>query len=884
MSGSREKLRAVFLAFVMVLSVFGGTVALTGSTAATADTVQITSSTPASSGQAITFDAGVSNLNTDLQVYVDADENGDLGFGETKIEVPANAEEISVSDPGSSVTADAKSVAQVGSVNALIAEDTSGGDSTVTIAADSADSLTGGDNINTVTDIQNSETTRLGSTPSPSASVSGAPTQVSTFTFNVDINDDANLNEGEILLFGGSTLSGASTVGIAGEGTSGESGTTTFTIIANSAPSGGDAVHRVDTNIDDTSDTNFDVNGDQTVFGSSNTVTDTITPTNADDSAIISVQQTSSLTPSGTNTPDASTNSFTIIEALAGTGDSSSQVNYEIGSGNSEQTLIFGNANNSVNLLQFQDATDDSAFSGSVTLKLPQGVTVNNSASDLNPNTVIGTGSLSGEINSVSVSNNNREVTIDLAASSDTGDKIRFTGGSLVVDVDPTQFNTRGGSDNFDLGAVQFDHSLGQVSIDNPDLFNANQLNPGTTITGSLSVNQNGQALSQSSSIDLDNVDAGAIGNGTAIEVRLNNGVTFDESIAGDDIVPAGTDIDGDNTDELNTSAVTVNGDTLTIPISDPVDSNDNTIDFDVGFDQGLSVDGGQLDASGNDLTPGDVIADIGDDSEPAIVDQTVADGNSPTTIDVARDQPADFDDNDDIDLITGFSGQSDTDQDIAGSSATEFGADESSITLTADGDLPEISSGNLIAISSDTTASTSDTFVIALEAGTSDSEIAVTGASQTSFSAGDNILVVDPAANVGSSTDTDLEINGGSQNIDSSDPIRFNTTGGAQDPNVNISIEATAVSNGPFQISDSSGSATLSSALTVNSPQVDLNPSNGDVNVLAGADARLVQDSSKNVEIDLTSASVPANTFINVTTNNSAVTFDALDVGEEVP
>ena len=71
MTGTAEKVRALFLAALMVFSVFGATVAFTGAAAATAANMSETSTGPYQPGDTVQFSTDVDDQSTDVQIWID---------------------------------------------------------------------------------------------------------------------------------------------------------------------------------------------------------------------------------------------------------------------------------------------------------------------------------------------------------------------------------------------------------------------------------------------------------------------------------------------------------------------------------------------------------------------------------------------------------------------------------------------------------------------------------------------------------------------------------------------------------------------------------------------------------------------------------------------
>ena len=73
MSGSRKKLRAVLLSFVMVTSIMGAGVAFSGSAAAAASGAQINSGQPVQGDQSVTLEFSAASTNDHI-IGIDADD------------------------------------------------------------------------------------------------------------------------------------------------------------------------------------------------------------------------------------------------------------------------------------------------------------------------------------------------------------------------------------------------------------------------------------------------------------------------------------------------------------------------------------------------------------------------------------------------------------------------------------------------------------------------------------------------------------------------------------------------------------------------------------------------------------------------------------------
>ncbi len=89
---SYEKLRAVFLSVLMIVSVFGTTIALSGGVAATAGNASTTTDGPYQPGDTVGFDVDVNagNSASDLQIWVDEDGDGTYSSGDTNKTVPSS--------------------------------------------------------------------------------------------------------------------------------------------------------------------------------------------------------------------------------------------------------------------------------------------------------------------------------------------------------------------------------------------------------------------------------------------------------------------------------------------------------------------------------------------------------------------------------------------------------------------------------------------------------------------------------------------------------------------------------------------------------------------------------------------------------------------------
>jgi surface glycoprotein (TIGR04207 family) len=81
----RESFRALFLTALMVVSVFGGTIAFAGGAAATVSEASIDGDSTVTPGTSVSITGDVNNDATDVQIYVDENQNGQYDDGERTV-------------------------------------------------------------------------------------------------------------------------------------------------------------------------------------------------------------------------------------------------------------------------------------------------------------------------------------------------------------------------------------------------------------------------------------------------------------------------------------------------------------------------------------------------------------------------------------------------------------------------------------------------------------------------------------------------------------------------------------------------------------------------------------------------------------------------------
>jgi hypothetical protein len=276
-------------------------------------------------------------------------------------------------------------------------------------------------------------------------------------------------------------------------------------------------------------------------------------------------------------------------QALSGGGNG--MVSYDIGT-SATQSIVAGSADQELNQIRIQDQSGGE-FSGLLTISMPDGVSINESASNLNLNTVT---TLDGTvtIDSVSVVNSGNDIEFDLSGTSSAGERIRIKPGALHVSTDGSTFDTGSATSGTSSLDVSVEHFSGTLNTDTDTGSNGlvtatspTTGNPGAT-GEALNINTDSQNLDDR--LQVSGIDQNEVGADTNLVLTVDGtGTTFDQSVDLTTVIGAsdGTeddlDVDGDGTDELDVANASITDTTLTVPVNNTITDN-NGFPYTVAF------------------------------------------------------------------------------------------------------------------------------------------------------------------------------------------------------------------------------------------------------------------------------------------------------------
>jgi hypothetical protein len=327
---------------------------------------------------------------------------------------------------------------------------------------------------------------------------------------------------------------------------------------------------------------------------------------------------------SANNQIDAAGTDVTLTSGSAALpGSTANDMKFQIDSDTTAE-VVAGSANETVGAITLKDDASNGqiAFASDITITLPQGVTVNQSASALNTQNIITSDGGGVEIDSVSVDNsdNQGEITLSTSGQSNPGEEILFKTGILVLNVDgdavdtSSQTGPSATSTNLDITVDNFQGEAPLSSAIDVRSTSATDPNGGVSIAaGADNIAGGGNGFSGQNDlvrIDKNNIintvegtDRSLIGNQTEIVYSLQpgTGVTFDTDNIGSSFLQD-TDIDdADTDDELDESGITVTEKQISVPVADAFEDNaDTTTTHDIDIENFVFETSG--DASNADL------------------------------------------------------------------------------------------------------------------------------------------------------------------------------------------------------------------------------------------------------------------------------------------
>ena len=234
-----------------------------------------------------------------------------------------------------------------------------------------------------------------------------------------------------------------------------------------------------------------------------------------------------------------------------------------------DQSLIDGSANQSLDRVAIQDDLGGALGGGETTLVLPDGVTVNESQSDITPFTNSSTLEVTGN----SVSADGSEITVTHTGNSQADEVLRVR--NIVVDVAPDTVNTDGASLDLtaETQAGTETYSGAFSNVYKPTLDATTEDVPLGAAGHTLDGNADDLAIDTGDpSLD------GQIGNQTTVTLFANesNGLTWDTSIDAASVVDT-----GNSGVDVDTDGIEVNANTITIPVESEAGQGAGQIVFD---------------------------------------------------------------------------------------------------------------------------------------------------------------------------------------------------------------------------------------------------------------------------------------------------------------
>jgi len=224
------------------------------------------------------------------------------------------------------------------------------------------------------------------------------------------------------------------------------------------------------------------------------------------------------------------------------------------------QTVIDGSANQSLDRISIQDDIGGAMGGGESNIVLPDGVTVNESQSDV----VAFTNSDTLDVTGVSVSADGNEITVTHDGNTEVDDVLRVR--DVVVDVAPD--TVAANANTLDLSA-----EIQAGSETYSDAFTVNKATLGGG-GGSVDLGSTQQTVALGS-VAVN--ELGTIGNQTTLTVYANesNGITFDESVDPTTVVSGTTGDIAVDSDNIEISATEI-----TIPISNEATAAGDSIEL----------------------------------------------------------------------------------------------------------------------------------------------------------------------------------------------------------------------------------------------------------------------------------------------------------------
>lgn len=373
----------------------------------------------------------------------------------------------------------------------------------------------------------------------------------------------------------------------------------------------------------------------------------------------------------------AETNSVKLSEPGSGPDNGEIQVSIDGGPVDNVNT---GSATQSLGLLTIKDLTDTGALADRTKITLPEGITFNQSATDLSLSTSNADGVT---ITGSSFSSDGRTLTIQHDGASTAGETLRISG--VVVDVD----NSVTGSPSGNAVDISVDYALGSFSDTNLlDVYKpSSQFNSGSDQSLGAATTGSDLAGSNGFTITTNQVDGQiAVGSNLVIFANQSNSITFDTSVDPTKIESTTSGTSGD----LDIQNASISANKLVIPVNETF-SADASVSVGTGAVLAANASGEATDS----ILTAEVSAV---DSTGAVSVEQPAKGFNIVKPNVEVGASTSTGSNDVVGKLTaGRTGQSPN---------NNGEADEITVTLTADG---QIAAGTNVSISLNNSAVTFD-------------------------------------------------------------------------------------------------------------------------------------------------------------------------------